>query len=357
MAKGLNLNFSAQLLVAFVLAYNVWNIFNAKLPILSRATAEEKENVHDVLHPIDAPGGKATTTIFYNLYTKDESDVERVRNITVEQFSFMLPEEHDQVFVTTIGVPQVDLPVPNAEIIQHHPEGGEELTLHELWNYCRSHPYHSTKVVYLHSKGSFHDNKKNTDLRKFITRAALSKECANLPDQCDVCSARMSPIPHPHSSGNMWLARCDYVAKLVDPSFEPEGEKAKLKEIDESGFGWGRFFSEHWIHFHPSVRPCDLYPGSEFTFGRANIPVGDFKKDLKMAPRFDFDTFNILLNFTKPKEGFIVDMFWEFDLFYNQRPDETTWWGWNFYNTTYAKMVQPSVKTWMPWFFKTDMKK
>ena len=95
--------------------------------------------------------------------------------------------------------------------MQHYPEGGEDLTYHVLWNYCRNNPYHNAKVVYLHSKGSFHDSSQNTDLRKFITNSALSKECANLPDQCDVCSYRMSPFPYPHTSGNMWLARCDYV--------------------------------------------------------------------------------------------------------------------------------------------------
>ena len=61
-----------------------------------------------------------------------------------------------------------------------------------------------------------------------------------------------------------------------------------------------------------------------------------------MAPRIDFDTYYTRNLHHKPKEGFIVDMFWEFDLFYNQRPDEKTWWGWKFYNTSYAEMIQPS---------------
>ena len=218
---------------------------SAEIIDLQSQSSSDNESVDTVGSPVnsthESQGGKATTTIFYNLYTKDESDVERVRNITAEQFSFMLPEEHDRVFVTTIGVPQVDLPIPNAEIIQHQPEGREDLTLHALWEYCRSHPYHSTKVVYLHSKGWFHNTKRNANLRNFITGGALSKECANLPDQCDVCSIRMSPIPHPHTSGNMWLARCDYVAKLVDPSFEPEGEEQTLvKTKNFAGQeGWG----------------------------------------------------------------------------------------------------------------------
>ena len=47
---------------------------------------------------------------------------------------------------------------------------------------------------------------------------ALSKECAMMPeDTCNVCSSRFSPVPHPHTSGNMWLARCDYIKKLIDP--------------------------------------------------------------------------------------------------------------------------------------------
>jgi len=307
---------------------------------------------------------KPTTTIFYNLYTRDASDVERVRNIAIEQLSLLLPDEHHRVYITSIGAPQDDLPsfLPDSsahitEMIQHHPVGGEDLTLHQLWDYCRVHPYHDTKVVYLHSKGSFHASMDNTNLRKFITRAALSEECANLPDTCDVCSGRMSPLPHPHTSGNMWVARCDYVAKLVNPTIRPEdgaaatgglaGEREMnmMLSINNPQRGWGRFFFEHWVHLHPSVRPCDIYPGRDFMWGKPHdVPQGEYEKELRMAPRFDFETYNIEGWHHKPMLAWAVDTIWEFDMLYNQRPEEEDWWGWEFYNITYAEMIQPSIE-------------
>jgi len=79
-------------------------------------------------------------------------------------------------------------------------------------------------------------------------------------------------------------------------------------------------------------------------WGKANVPEGDYVKELRMAPRFDFDTFNIEGWDHKPKEAFAVDMIWEFDMLYDQRPDEKNWWGWEFYNTTYVEMIQPSIE-------------
>mmetsp|Transcript_11244 Transcript_11244/g.17015 ORF Transcript_11244/g.17015 Transcript_11244/m.17015 type:complete len:195 (+) Transcript_11244:221-805(+) len=84
---------------------------------------------------------KSTTTVFYNLYTRDDNDVERVREMVVDQLSFLLPDQHDQVFITAIGARQDDIPsfLPHSitqmtQMIQYHPEGGEDLTLHALWD-------------------------------------------------------------------------------------------------------------------------------------------------------------------------------------------------------------------------------
>ena len=96
---------------------------------------------------------------------------------------------------------------------------------HDILEYS-SHPNdnnHETKIIYLRSKGSYNDTPEYKKLRSFLTKGALSKECAgsdddnDLPDKCNVCSSRMPPLPHPHTPGNMWLARCDYVSKLIDP--------------------------------------------------------------------------------------------------------------------------------------------
>lgn len=145
--------------------------------------------------------------VFYNLYTSSAEDEERVRNIVQEQLQHLNPSLHDatNVTITSIGHPLPSIPY-NHTISIHHNQGSEFLTLHSLWEYCKRHKHSATKVIYLHSKGSYHPHKQNDLLRDFLTKGALSEECANLPESCNVCSSRMSPLPHPHTAGNMWLA-------------------------------------------------------------------------------------------------------------------------------------------------------
>ena len=113
-----------------------------------------------------------------------------------------------EVFVHSIGTP---MPIPNTTLIAHHEIASEEVTLHSLWEHCREN--RTEKVIYLHSKGSFHGHRANDLLRMFVTRGALSKECTNLPLTCNFCSSRMSPIPHPIPPGNMWLAVAGHLAQ------------------------------------------------------------------------------------------------------------------------------------------------
>ena len=141
------------------------------------------------------------TPVFYNLYTAKKEDVPRVTSIAEEQFALLRPGH--KVFVRSIGVPVY---LGNVTTVRHDAEGSEMETLGLLWRHCRSHA--DDKVVYIHSKGSFHDRRGlNGKLRRFLTRGALSKECLELPATCNVCSSRLSPVPHPRAPGNMWLAR------------------------------------------------------------------------------------------------------------------------------------------------------
>ena len=112
-----------------------------------------------------------------------------------------------QVFVRSTGKP---IQIENATILQHDDEGDESQTLGLLCQHCVENP--SDTVVYLHSKGSFHAKEENNRLRR------LSEECAHVPDQCNICSSRFSPLPYPHTSGNMWVAKCVYVRKLINPN-------------------------------------------------------------------------------------------------------------------------------------------
>lgn len=39
--------------------------------------------------------------------------------------------------------------------------------------------------------------------------------------------------------------------------------------------GLGRFAAEHWLCSHPSLVPCDAYPGAEFSWGYDHMPGSD----------------------------------------------------------------------------------
>ena len=227
------------------------------------------------------------------------------------------------------------------KIREHFNKGDEVLTLHALWEFCKANPYPDQKVAYLHSKGSFHDHPENARLRQFVTRGALSEECTNLPDQCNICSSRMSPHPHPHSTGNMWLARCDYVAKLMDPAvdFEKHPSYPVNFKGDWACRGQGRFFAEHWPYSHPTVKPCDLYKYEDFIWGHKYVPDPyTFELDLQIAPkRFPGGLQRgVYTRIGHCPIANIGDRIWNYEALYRERPDES-WWGWEFYNQTFEE--------------------
>jgi hypothetical protein len=94
--------------------------------------------------------------IFYNLFAASSAEEERVRDIIYEQFDHLNPELHQATNVTvfSIGHRLPTLP-PGADVKRHSQQGNEEFTLRALWEYCKSKPHFETKVVYLHSKGSY----------------------------------------------------------------------------------------------------------------------------------------------------------------------------------------------------------
>ena len=141
-------------------------------------------------------------------------DIAYVQDIVNEQLSQLL-QEQNEVFVCSIGA---QFEIKSTTLIQHDAASNEIGILALLWQYYKDHPnpaYESAKVIYLHSKGSFHPKKENDRLRIFLTCGALSQECSTLPssDPCNVCSSQMSPVPYPQTSENMWLAKCNYVQK------------------------------------------------------------------------------------------------------------------------------------------------
>ena len=263
--------------------------------------------------------------VFYNLFTPSQDDAEYVKTILNEQINMSLPQH--KFFVLSIGIP---LDVPNVITIRHEETGNEMDTLDILWKHCDEHP--QDKVVYLHSKGSYHRTSDNDRLRRFLSQGALSDECANLPDTCNVCASRMSAVPHPHTSGNMWLAKCDYVKRLIRPAkFDPAMQKHK-REIHEAPnrcdacIGLKRYAAEHWIYSHPSVKPCDLATDSNHLWSYNDIPDVDFDMKLMPAPRFELEAYKESCVFGK----YIDYRLLEYRGLYGEHVDiPPDWFGWN----------------------------
>lgn len=98
---------------------------------------------------------------------------------------------------------------------------------------------------------------------------------------CDVCLAQFSIFPFHSTIGNMFVAKCNYVVKLIPPkhfeqikdqvmakawnmTWEELGLAKPRRSIEwqfhrESWVGVKRFAMEHWMYSHPSVRPCDVF--------------------------------------------------------------------------------------------------
>ena len=166
----------------------------------------------------------------------------------------------------------------------------------------------------------------------FVTRGALSNECAHLPDTCDVCSSRMSPLPHAHTSGK-YVVWHDVV--IYSKAHENRTLWNKHWGHPTMRVLGGRDGSpaEHWVYSHPSVRSfVILYTSPSFVWGREGTPTleeFDANLSLAMAPRFAFPIYNTtgscfgaISNFPRR-----ID---EYRSLYGIEPDDT-WWGWEFY--------------------------
>lgn len=301
-----------------------------------------------------APAEYDVTPVFYNAFAASMEDVPHVLSIVAEQFALLRPGH--EVRFRSIGTPVASevsgLPNPSDRPIKFvaHDDAGDEVgTLRLLWEHCVAHP--DGAAVYLHSKGSFHPSSENDDLRRFLTRGALSEACAAAVTDggggegttCDVCASRFSPVPHPHAPGNMWIARCDHVRRLRDPSHFALDMEMVPSHGTDSCAGRKRFAAEHWVHSHPRTRPCDLYMGEGYTSGYDGIPRGgggEWAMDVRPAPRFDRSVFVLSKKCRKQHAGELEDRLMEYEALYGEEPSDE-WWGWKFFGA--MKMEQGDV--------------
>jgi hypothetical protein len=227
-----------------------------------------------------------TLTAFYHVFQADASGGETLSaSIVREQLSVAMSsvafgaiQKLNFVFVgpDNSGIPAL-LNCSVCQQLEHRANGDEALTLQHVFDHCKQNP--AGRVLYMHSKGSFHNTPENVVFRRFITKGAWSDACQTMPQACSACASRFSPLPHHHFPGNIWVARCDYVSRLIPPvQMEAAMERvaSQVTAAQWSDFlkrpdmiGRGRFSSEHWLSSHPSLVPCEVYPRADYTWGES----------------------------------------------------------------------------------------
>jgi hypothetical protein len=164
--------------------------------------------------------------------------------------------------------------------------GGEEITLQAMHEYCTDRP--ADHVVYLHSKGTHTMTPRNDQLRDLLMKAIFSDECLSLGDpttatmvgcddaavntatddrgnnsssssssssssgthhpkkgllphhhhhhgcRCDACSYKFAMWPAPHYPGNMYVAPCEYIRRLIPPNKFSVKKRALARRLKQS---------------------------------------------------------------------------------------------------------------------------
>ena len=346
-----------------MLTTNVYKAEKKDIPfvVVGIANADDEDD-DDEYYPATITAKKVPpvhagkTVLFYNAYANPDNP-DLAESIVKEQLSQLRPD-HNHLVIRSIGAPiKTFEKITNttettsfgnstyATIDHHHDDKGDEAgTLNLLWQHCIDDVHSSDTVIYLHNKGSYHPSKANDMLRRFLTQGALSEECMSMPSTCNVCSSRMSPLPHPHTPGNMWVAKCEYIKKLIHPlKFEAKMEEFRaftdFHNTSRGGKAWcsgnGRFAFEHWVHSHPSVTPCDL-SDSNYVWGYGGVPVNDFEMILEPAPRFEKGRYEKgdCSHHTAAQGRKLEYRLSEYDFLYNETVNPDTWWGWRFWNVT-----------------------
>jgi hypothetical protein len=309
--------------------------------------------------------------IFYNIYIPTAPEKKyRAMSIVKEQLRVKASSNlaaSAPVYYTVIGWNATD-EIQEAcgtnndcHALRYVEQGDEGLTLQSLYEYCLEHD--DALVTYIHDKGSLHPTPKNRHLRTLLTKGAFADDCQQkerlLQDNdCNVCGARFSPFPHMHMAGNMWTAKCSYVQQLIPPrdfTAKMEGlmqfvmeESRRDTSIprptfqqfqDEYFVGRQRFAFEHWIGSHPSVQPCDIYPG-KYLCGYIDLPHSseEWKADLQPAPRFPVSEFQK----RAAKGNWFCGQarLLEFEWLYHQGPPSSSF-VWSFYNEAFKTCPIP----------------
>ncbi len=308
------------------------SLYSSSIPTLEEYTSKAGTTFHNFPYARTQSDGDTATilpsvTIFYHIYVPNDQDAEndkesqnralmiiREQLLQVGEALTSIPNmESSDLFYTTIGhrlqngyvedICSEFSKVLQCHHLNHLDSGFEESTLTSLYMHCQEHLH--DRVIYLHTKGSFHYRQRQNSWRQHMTDAVTSRDCIERAhkEDCDLCGLLFLPRPTLHFTGNMFNAQCSYIQKLLSPSdFEKKiglviAKGQELLEdqillsnmIDVAGpwnIGLGRYSMEHWHGSHPAVQKiCDVSTHYEIEYW-TGIPRMDRK-----ASSWQFDVF------------------------------------------------------------------
>ena len=241
---------------------------------------------------------------FYNIFRKNETVFNRIVSEqiqTLEASGLLSASQSIEVVFFGEGAETFKINSSSPKYIRSpmtNTTGGETTTLHRLHSHCLRNP--SDRVFYIHSKGTFNPRDAQEILRRNNIKAIVDCWTMGGLEHSDVCGLRVSPLPHPHFSGNMWWARCQHVARLPDPlGFEAQMRRflsgpsqRGLASCHPSWLGADRWAAEHWILSHPAAVAADVLPaqtaGGVFTWWEGGLASpSQWQAELHVFPRPD----------------------------------------------------------------------
>ena len=171
--------------------------------------------------------------------------------------------------------------------LKHIVTGFEEHTLQELFLHCQEHQDH--RVIYLHTKGSYHASAGQNRWRRHLTDAVASPECVvkAVYEDCDLCGLLFRTRPTHHFTGNIFNAKCSYIRRLIAPlEFEARMNSVfdGARRLVDNGtltstlfdisipwnIGIKRYAMEHWHGSHPSSEIiCDVATNPDIRFWKS----------------------------------------------------------------------------------------
>jgi hypothetical protein len=316
----------------------------------------------------ESKNAKQNIAIFYNTFVRlNGAQKTRGNRIIKEQLDMIDSQPllaNATVHYSRFGALDIDWPGCGnrtcLEIVAQS-EGDEVMTLQPLHEYCVKNPL--DRVIYIHSKGTYTATVSNDVLRNVLMKAVTSEECVGMPAKngtCNACSTQLTAMPFTSYPGNMWVAECAYVRKLIPPKdFEPAKQKIhkdllnatkqignfRIREVSldngtttfkfkdgvfwqitrESWVGVARYAMEHWLGSHPDFKPCDVFspsdPGTpEITYKAAGINCAALVPRLRVS-LLDRNWTDLVLNPWFMQEGKL----YEYKALYSKAPDNLSW--------------------------------